>query len=215
MNEVNEGQLNRLVICPECCGEGVVDSGGQTPWGSWINVPCPLCGGKPITEREVREAGWSPAENAPGERRVSRPLDPIVGNSDKEDMKFRKKPVIEAVIWDETKTTLTRLELMGMVAMRHEGHVERPDECTGLGIRTLEGTMRVSLGDWIIRGVDGEFCARKPGIFAATYESVDDMPRRVRQAGNVVMGDMAGGDIIPQYMADESETPNGESEVSE
>ena len=51
------------MTCPLCGGAGVVDSGGQTPWGSWINVPCPLCHGKPITEQEVREAGWSPAED--------------------------------------------------------------------------------------------------------------------------------------------------------
>lgn len=35
---------------------------------------------------------------------------------------------------------------------------------------TLEGTMRVSLGDWIIRGVQGEFYPCKPDIFEATYE---------------------------------------------
>lgn len=50
-------KLERLVICPECGGEGVVDSGGQTPWGAWINVPCPLCNGKPITNREVQTSG--------------------------------------------------------------------------------------------------------------------------------------------------------------
>lgn len=30
--------------CGECGGSGAVDSGGQNPDGSWINVPCPLCG---------------------------------------------------------------------------------------------------------------------------------------------------------------------------
>ena len=47
-----------VICCPECGGEGVVDSGGQSPWGAWINIPCPLCGGKPITEQKVRDAGW-------------------------------------------------------------------------------------------------------------------------------------------------------------
>lgn len=60
---MNEGQLHRL-ICPECGGKGVVDSGGQTPWGAWIDVPCPLCYIEPITERE---AGWSPADNEESE----------------------------------------------------------------------------------------------------------------------------------------------------
>lgn len=32
-----------LVLCPECGGAGGVDSGGVTPWGSGINIPCPSC----------------------------------------------------------------------------------------------------------------------------------------------------------------------------
>lgn len=39
-------------------------------------------------------------------------------------------------------------------------------------ITTLEGVMRASLGDWIIRGVQGEFYPCKPDIFEATYEAV-------------------------------------------
>ena len=40
-------------------------------------------------------------------------------------------------------------------------------------IRTLEGDHRVSDGDWIIRGVKGEFYPCKADIFEATYEAVD------------------------------------------
>lgn len=39
-------------------------------------------------------------------------------------------------------------------------------------INTLEGVMRASDGDWIIRGVRGEFYPCKPEIFATTYEEV-------------------------------------------
>lgn len=39
-------------------------------------------------------------------------------------------------------------------------------------IPTLEGLMRADLGDWIIKGVKGEFYPCKPDIFAATYEAV-------------------------------------------
>lgn len=39
-------------------------------------------------------------------------------------------------------------------------------------IATLEGGHWVSLDDWIIRGVQGEFYPCKPDIFAATYERV-------------------------------------------
>lgn len=48
------------------------------------------------------------------------------------------------------------------------------DPATGeLVIRTLEGDMRATYGDWIIRGVQGEFYPCKPDIFAATYEPVE------------------------------------------
>lgn len=47
------------------------------------------------------------------------------------------------------------------------------DPATGeLMIRTLEGDMRVAVGDWVIRGVQGEFYPCKPDIFLATYEEV-------------------------------------------
>lgn len=48
-----------------------------------------------------------------------------------------------------------------------------PSVPRGLHIRTLEGTMVASEGDWVIQGVQGEFYPCKPDIFAATYEPVD------------------------------------------
>lgn len=39
-----------------------------------------------------------------------------------------------------------------------------------LAIQTLEGVMTAQPGDWIIKGVKGEFYPCKPDIFAATYE---------------------------------------------
>ena len=41
-------------------------------------------------------------------------------------------------------------------------------------VHTLEGKMRAEIGDWIIRGVHGEFYPCKPDIFEATYERVED-----------------------------------------
>lgn len=41
-------------------------------------------------------------------------------------------------------------------------------------IDTLEGTMRAHPGDWIIKGVKGEFYPCKPDIFEATYEAHND-----------------------------------------
>jgi hypothetical protein len=39
-------------------------------------------------------------------------------------------------------------------------------------IQTLEGTMRANVGDWIIRGVQGEFYPCKDSIFRETYEEL-------------------------------------------
>lgn len=90
-------------------------------------------------------------------------------------MKYRKKPVvIEAWKWDETETTRKMLVAMGMEAGRWSTHQDRPDECRGLTIITLEGRHIVSPGDYIIRGVKGEFYPCKPDIFEMTYEKVDE-----------------------------------------
>ena len=43
----------------------------------------------------------------------------------------------------------------------------------GIAIQTLEGVMIASPGDWIIRGIQGEFYPCKPDIFEATYEPAD------------------------------------------
>ena len=42
-----------------------------------------------------------------------------------------------------------------------------------LTIPTLEGKMLATLGDWIIKGIKGEFYPCKPDIFEATYEKVN------------------------------------------
>lgn len=47
-----------------------------------------------------------------------------------------------------------------------------PQIFSTLYIETLEGTMQVSVGDYIIKGVRGELYACKPDIFIDTYEEV-------------------------------------------
>lgn len=90
----------------------------------------------------------------------------------KEIMKFRKKPV---VIEAEQFNSATRpLPFSG-----------RGDPCcfddergtraqSYWYVQTLEGPLAISEGDWIIRGVKGEFYPCKPDIFEATYEPVED-----------------------------------------
>lgn len=41
--QAKEFTLSLPLACPTCGGEGVIDSGGSTPWGSWIDIPCPSC----------------------------------------------------------------------------------------------------------------------------------------------------------------------------
>ena len=78
-------------------------------------------------------------------------------------MKFRKKPVvIEAVQFTGNFAQIK--EFVGGDADYRNGE---------LVIATLEGAMRASLNDWIIKGVKGEFYPCKPDIFAATYEAVE------------------------------------------
>lgn len=44
-----------------------------------------------------------------------------------------------------------------------------------LKIQTLEGEMTATLGDWVIKGVKGEFYPCKPDIFDATHQPVSDV----------------------------------------
>jgi hypothetical protein len=74
-------------------------------------------------------------------------------------MKYQKKPVvIEAVKW--TGDNANELASFMGVAAFEGGKVQ---------ITTLEGVLTASVGDYIIRGVKGEFYPCKPDIFAATY----------------------------------------------
>lgn len=83
-------------------------------------------------------------------------------------IRAKKKPVIVDVWrWDETAASLQVLRQAGMTA----GCIEYPDgKVTDLTIKTLEGEMIASNGDWIIKGVAGEFYPCKPDIFEQTYE---------------------------------------------
>lgn len=86
-------------------------------------------------------------------------------------MKFRKKPVlIEAVRFDGEN----RREALSFIYpdMSEDGLRGAEAMRLPIVIETLEGDMTVSPGDWIIRGVKGEFYPCKPDIFDATYEPV-------------------------------------------
>lgn len=89
--------------------------------------------------------------------------------------RFRKKPVvIEARQWlpSDMEAAGGVIGWLGAAGADSAIVSGLGDNCV-LGIRTLEGVMEASPGDWIIRGVQGEFYPCKPDIFEATYEPVD------------------------------------------
>ena len=85
---------------------------------------------------------------------------------------FRKKPVvIEAMQFDGSIQSADALEEWSKGATRCR---LAPDFTVAVYVTTLEGVMAAAPGDWIIKGVKGEFYPCKPDIFAATYEAVND-----------------------------------------
>ncbi len=97
------------------------------------------------------------------------------------NLKFRKKPVIiEAFqMTEETRRLNYRwpewLHKAWNIERETPGSLYPTEKGTlhgTLSIGTLEGPLLVSLGDWIIRGVQGEIYPCKPDIFEATYEAV-------------------------------------------
>lgn len=106
---------------------------------------------------------------------------------------FRKKPVVVEAIhlrdfgsdqWDEVA------EFLGLDLISGRGEhatMRRPRRgepgFVTVDIHTLEGAMRAAAGDWIIRGVAGEFYPCKPDIFEATYVPVVPLPVQETRAG--------------------------------
>lgn len=104
-----------------------------------------------------------------------------------EARRYRKKPVmIEAIQLTRTNADAVAAWCGGRV-IRHSKPSDPTDVYVALEIPTLEGTMRAESfhgstyrngsyhgGDYIIRGVQGEFYPCKPDIFEQTYEPTDN-----------------------------------------
>lgn len=104
--------------------------------------------------------------------------------------KFRKKPVvIEA-------RELTHASHAEVAAWCGGKTWSRPPmrAVTGITIPTLEGDMNADYGDWIIRGIKGEFYPCKPDIFAATYEPAADTAEAIFPVVDDVFKRFASGD---------------------
>lgn len=84
---------------------------------------------------------------------------------------YRKKPVvIEAVQFLDNPERLCELSKF-ITTQDLRVNYEDPENPV-LKIETLEGVMNASVGDYIIKGVNGEYYPCKPDIFEKTYEEV-------------------------------------------
>lgn len=138
--------------------------------------------------------------------------------------KFRKKPVVvDAVQWtganiQEVAAFLAQFEqhLAGFPEERCAKCVARIDYTTSpfpLVISTLDGPMIATAGDWVIRGVYGEFSSCKADIFAATYDAVTTLETRnpgdpeihlnVRKAVTAVAAEVLQHDSVNSASLDE------------
>lgn len=96
--------------------------------------------------------------------------------------KYRKKPVVvEATQWFKHGDHLAvwPADIRAHPSIPHSDHMEG-GTCKAAydahgDIKTLEGWHLVCPGDWIIRGVKGEFYPCKPDIFEQTYEPVREL----------------------------------------
>jgi hypothetical protein len=89
--------------------------------------------------------------------------------------KFRKRPVVveamQLVDADSSDAIGRWIRSQSATAYHSSG---RAGHSFWLKIGTLEGVMVADQGDWVIRGIEGEFYPCKPSVFEATYEPVPE-----------------------------------------
>lgn len=91
---------------------------------------------------------------------------------------FRKKPVIISAEQFTTNNEVGTPHMDNIVNWINSGQtLEDKNRVswhngTDIFIQTLEGEMKAKVGDWIIKGVNGEFYPCKDDVFKKTYEFV-------------------------------------------
>lgn len=89
--------------------------------------------------------------------------------------KFRKKPVeIEAIRLSPTNLKKVCAFIGKDVEFEKKTHTNGAYAAWGITIETLEGDMFATMGDYIIKGVSGEFYPCKPDIFDLTYDYIGE-----------------------------------------
>ncbi len=80
---------------------------------------------------------------------------------------YRKTATIKAEQFDES------LEMMEKYPIEYSPFLSGVFSSPGYSLRTLEGSMKFDVGDYIVTGVDGEHWVIKKEIFEKTYERAD------------------------------------------
>lgn len=116
-------------------------------------------------------------------------------------IKATKKPVtIECVKWDGKNTDEIKDFCCSQATIVRDPGITLKGDYIELCIHTLEGDHHASVGDYIIKGVNGEFYPCKPDIFEKTYDIVDESGPIVKVRAEV------------RYYVDSS--VNGEDDIS-
>lgn len=90
-------------------------------------------------------------------------------------MKARKRPVVVEVWLFSSSPTMSDMQSAPQWVKNAVYIIEKQSGgVSHLSVRTLEGYMTASPGDWLIHGVNGEVYPCKPDIFEKTYELVND-----------------------------------------
>ncbi len=89
---------------------------------------------------------------------------------------FKKKPVVVEAHRYNGSSSMHKAFADWIAGGEFKAPAVQTRDMTPMFIDTLEGVMTASPGDYIIKGVEGEFYPCKPDIFKATYEEVEQYP---------------------------------------
>lgn len=87
-------------------------------------------------------------------------------------MKARKKPVVIEMIKFDSITAQSLIEIKETLGFQDLIVSFKEPNNPVIKIETLEGTMTANIGDYIIKGVQGELYPCKPDIFEKTYDII-------------------------------------------
>ena len=115
--------------------------------------------------------------------------------------KFVKKPVvIDAFIWTGGPDQMEDPPWICEAMENNDVWVtKRPSALIQLAIRTASGVVFASRGDYIIHGVDGEIYPCPPGVFAATYDLVENDAPPIRPMTFPHEWRLKGGAHVREY----------------